>query len=503
MKFDHPKGLLLFLFLEACERFSFYGANSIFALFMVAVLLFTAPFASQFFGIYGGLIYLTPLLGGYLSDKYLGNRKSILLGGLLMILGQFLFAFCASFFELAPVSAHHGYLIFDYKEILFLCGICLSVIGSGFFQPSITSSVRLLYKANDDEKIDAAYSIFYTAINVGAFLSPIIMGYLVLLGGPSNYKWIFLINGLVLTVGIIVFYLLKNKYFVNDSNVPIGITPYQKENSLLSDNELDEFLYKKYEDDADKYKNLSADKKRDILRNEPLTKVEKERMYVIFLFSFIYVFFGIAFNQCAISLTFFTARFIDKTVPFTNIVLTSPVFQAFNPLFIIILGPIIFFFFSWLTERGHRLSLVSKIIISFVIMAFGYFLLCIPGYFVDCGVHNLSMVPIIVLYFLMAISELFISPVGLSEIFKLVPFKLMSIVIGIWYLARAGSFFLAGYFSSLYPSPLSSSIPYLFGIIPINGFVEFFGMFVVLCLFAALIAFIFRKKIHKWMHGVH
>src|SRR2546423_3510337 len=158
----HPKGLYILFMTEMWERFSYYGMRAILILFMTKALLMDKALASNVYGSYTGLVYLTPLLGGYLSDRYWGNRKSILVGGLVMALGQFTMFFSGSFLD-AP----------DTSKMFMYAGLVLLIFGNGFFKPNISTMVGQLYPKGD-KRIDSAFTIFYMCINLGAFFAPLV-----------------------------------------------------------------------------------------------------------------------------------------------------------------------------------------------------------------------------------------------------------------------------------------------------------------------------------------
>ncbi|HTA60971.1 MAG TPA: peptide MFS transporter, partial [Bacteroidia bacterium] len=212
LKTSHPKGLYVLFATEFWERFSYYGMRAIFVLFMTKVLLLDKSLASNIYGSYTGLVYLTPLIGGYVADRYWGNRKSIFVGGVLMALGQFLMFFSAT---LAHNSDKGLALTFMWTGLAFL------IFGNGFFKPNISTMVGQLYVANDSRK-DAAYTIFYMGINAGAFIAPLICGYL---GENVDFKWGFLSAGLGMIVSLVIFYLTKDKYVVSPDGSQLGTGP--------------------------------------------------------------------------------------------------------------------------------------------------------------------------------------------------------------------------------------------------------------------------------------
>ncbi|HNE28569.1 MAG TPA: peptide MFS transporter, partial [Saprospiraceae bacterium] len=215
----HPRGLSLLFFTEMWERFSYYGMRAIFTLYMTNALLMTNKQASQIYGSYTGLVYLTPLLGGYIADNFWGNRRSIVVGGLLMALGQFLMFGSASMYANASLAVP-----------LMWGGLLFLIVGNGFFKPNISSMVGQLY-AEGDRRRDAAFTIFYMGINLGAFIAPLVCGYL---GErydannnplPEYFRWGFLAAGIGMILGTILFQTQKDKYVVTPEGKPIGATP--------------------------------------------------------------------------------------------------------------------------------------------------------------------------------------------------------------------------------------------------------------------------------------
>ena len=195
---DHPKGLYFLFFTEMWERFSYYGMRAIFILFMTKVLLMNDKEASEIYGSYTGLVYLTPLLGGYLCDKFLGNRRSIIIGGALMALGQFFMFLSASAGEGAGV-------------MMMWAGLTTLIIGNGFFKPNISTMVGQLYPEGD-RRIDSAFTIFYMGINLGAFFSPLVCGSL---AEKVDFKWGFLAACIGMVISLVCFVLYQKKYLIS------------------------------------------------------------------------------------------------------------------------------------------------------------------------------------------------------------------------------------------------------------------------------------------------
>jgi len=194
------------------ERFSYYGMRALFVLFMTKALLFDKALGSEIYGSYTGLVYLTPLLGGYLADRYWGNRKSIIIGGVFMALGQFFMFLSGTFYQES------------YAAMLMFVGLGLLILGNGFFKPNISTMVGQLYPAGD-KRVDSAFTIFYMGINLGAFIAPLLCGYLGDTGNPEDFRWGFLAACMGMILSLVLFISLKNKYIVTPEGEQIGVAP--------------------------------------------------------------------------------------------------------------------------------------------------------------------------------------------------------------------------------------------------------------------------------------
>jgi proton-dependent oligopeptide transporter, POT family len=209
-KLKHPEGLFVLFFTEMWERFSYYGMRAILVLYMTKALFFEKAAASNVYGSFTGLVYLTPLIGGYIADRYWGNRRSILAGGILMAIGQLLMFFSAS-----------NYQNVDLANILMWFGLTALIIGNGFFKPNISTLVGQLYPKGDS-RLDAAFTLFYMGINLGAFFSPIVCGVLGDTGDPADFKWGFMAAAVGMIIGVISFEVMKKKYLVTPEGEAVG-----------------------------------------------------------------------------------------------------------------------------------------------------------------------------------------------------------------------------------------------------------------------------------------
>ncbi|MCQ2972908.1 MAG: MFS transporter, partial [archaeon] len=212
-------------------------------------------------------------------------------------------------------------------------------------------------------------------------------------------------------------------------------------------------------------------------------------------FCFVAVFFDASFEQSSTSLTFFTEQCINRTVPMLNYTIPTPIFQSVDPIFVVILAPILVALFAWLATKNREPNVISKLGIGMIIMSIGFFMLCIPGKMVDSGIRNISMLWIIGIYMFQALSELFISPVGLSAVSKLSPVKFATIFMGVWFVESAIAEVLAGWLSTFYPDSETGVVQNFLGIFPVNNFVTFFLIFAISTLILGIIVFIFKNKI--------
>lgn len=501
----HPKGLYVLFATEFWERFSYYGMRAIFMLYMTKMLLLDKALASNIYGSYTGLVYLTPLIGGYMADRYWGNRKSIFIGGILMALGQFLLFFSASMSHGADKGAAIS---------LMWGGLTLLIFGNGFFKPNISTMVGQLYPDNDSRK-DAAYTIFYMGINAGAFLAPLVCGYL---GENVDFKWGFLSAGIGMLISMVIFYATKDKYVIDPNGRQLGVGP-NKMADAPADGKKDAGFSKQQltiliGGIAVVFSTLFWGAGLDvwgsliygmtlvgpfvIITDPSLTKVEKDRLWVIILIMIFVVFFWMCFEQAGASLTFFADAQTNRHV--FGMEMPASYFQSFNAAFIVLLAPIISAMWVRLAKKGVNPVAPYKQSLGLAFLAFGYLFIALGSKNIpEAGAH---MIWLTGLYFLHTIGELFLSPIGLSMVNKLTPGRFTSLMMGIWFLAIATGNKLAGTMSSLYPDPSLPTHPHFLGI-EIDSLYTYFMIFVGFSGAASVILFLLCRKLQKMMHGVN
>ena len=520
-KQGHPKGLYLLFITEMWERFSYYGMRALFILYITKALLFDKAFAAEIYGSYTGLVYLTPLLGGYVADRYWGNRRSIFWGGVTMALGQFLMFLSALNFQNIEIA----------KQLMF-CGLGALILGNGFFKPNISTMVGHLYQAGDRRK-DSAFTIFYMGINIGATFAPLACGFLGDTGNPADFKWGFLMSCIGMLVSVTVFELLKNRYICTPEGKQIGLSPdkdpehhshlqitHNKTNTQNSKSRIawsiasiitlfiffsinfDHFgiahtpLFKNADWIGSIIFAISVIMPIFIITDKSLTKIERSRILVIYIIAFFVIFFWAAFEQAGASLTFFVDEQTDRHLWGWELPASS--FQSFNAIFVVALAPVFAGLWSLLGKRGLEPSSPSKQAIGLFLLAVGYLIIAI-------GVRNIapnakvSMLWITSLYLLHTIGELCLSPIGLSMVNKLAPVRFASLLMGVWFMSNAAANKFAGTLSSLYPE--NGVAKSLLGF-QIATLYDFFMIFVIMSGIAALILFGLSKWLQKLMNGV-
>jgi proton-dependent oligopeptide transporter, POT family len=311
----HPKGLYILFATEMWERFNYYGMRSILILFMTQALFFEKKFASNLYGSYISLIYLSGLVGGYVADRYWGNQRSIIAGGIVMAISEIILFFCASLYTETP----------GLSSILFYCGLGMMIAGNGLFKPNISNMVGQLYRLNDKRK-DAAYTIFYMGINLGGALGPIICGLVIGSGNTIEYKWAFLVAAIGMIISVIIQVIFHRKYVTDPDNNILGMVPTNSPKSALStvvtvvgltllslisialiyiDAKVFSYLF---------YLLIGCFFIIPfiIYSDKSLTKQEKSKVAVIVVVCFFVIFFWSAFEQTGASLNFFADEQTDR-----------------------------------------------------------------------------------------------------------------------------------------------------------------------------------------------
>ncbi|KLT71501.1 MULTISPECIES: peptide MFS transporter [unclassified Flavobacterium] len=552
VKSAHPKGLWVLFGTEMWERFNFYGMRALLTLFLVNSLLMKEEEASLIYGGFLGLCYLTPMLGGFVADRFLGNRNCILLGGLLMAIGQLLL------FTSGSIFGEH----IDLAKIVMYSALGVIVFGNGFFKPNISSMVGSLYPKQEKTKLDSAFTIFYMGINIGAFLGQSIcplLGDVKDAGGIRDihaFRWGFLAASAAMFIGTIVFYFLKNKYVVSPEGKPLGGLPSKNDASDFEEGEAQKanfsnkalatagvafvalgfffhyvvgqnLIYTLIYSSGLSLAGL-------IISDTSLTKIERDRIFVIYIVSFFIIFFWAAFEQAGSSLTFIADNQTDRN--FFGWQMPPSMVQIFNGMFVVLLA--VPFSILWDTLRANSKEPISpvKLAVGLVIISISFFMIATQVSYI--GTSGLLLVKwLILLYFLNTCAELCLSPIGLSLVGKLAPKRFASLLYGVFFLSNASGYALGGTLGSILPAtgdkfakakelgidlqavldktitPTAEQIVLLekhqisaanhfFAGFEIHNLYEFFMVFVVLTGIAAIVLFALTPFLKKMMHGV-
>ncbi|RFM29925.1 peptide MFS transporter [Deminuibacter soli] len=489
----HPKGLYVLFATEMWERFNYYGMRAILVLFMTKALLFDKVFASNLYGSYISLLYLSALFGGFVADRLWGNQRSIIAGGLVMAIGEFILFFCGNIYHSAP----------GLSALLFYSGLGLMIAGNGFFKPNISSLVGQLYPDTDTRK-DAAYTIFYMGINTGGALGPFVCGLFGDTGDPADFKWGFLVAGIGMLLSVLVQVIFHKKYVVSPEKKALGQVPANAPKWALNpvitvvglvilsfiaigliyvDAAVFSYLF---------YLLIGCIIliPAVIYADKTLNKPEKDKVLVICIVCFFVIFFWAAFEQAGASLTFFAEEQTDRHI-FNKTVPTSW-FQSLNSVFVVTFAA----FFAWMwTKLGKRQpSSPTKMAIGLLGLGLGYWWIAYGASKAVPGV-KVSMIWLTGMYALHTCGELCLSPIGLSLVNQLSPVKYSSLLMAIWFTANAFGNKMAGVLSALYPDGKEKV---LLGFHIINLY-DFFMVFVVMSLVASGILFLLSKKLQKMM----
>ncbi|MBL7763579.1 MAG: peptide MFS transporter [Chitinophagaceae bacterium] len=318
----HPRGLYILFATEMWERFNFYGMRAVLFLFMTQALLFENKFASNLYGSYIGMIYLSPLIGGYIADRYWGNQRSIIAGGIIMAIGEVFLFFCGSLYQSSPGLA----------QAFFYSGLGFMITGNGFFKPNISSLVGQLYPHGDHRK-DAAYTIFYMGINTGGAIGPLVCGLVGNTGNPADFKWAFLVGGIAMVISVIVQLLFHKKYVLDPDKKTLGMIPADCPKKFLSLPFtviglaiISAVIVGLFYIDAKVFSYMIYLLMACfiiipliIYSDKSLTKKEKDKVAVITIVCFFVIFFWGAYEQTGASLVLFaeeqTDRFLGLKIP--------------------------------------------------------------------------------------------------------------------------------------------------------------------------------------------
>lgn len=503
MLMNHPASLFILFFTEMWERFSYYGMRALLTVFLVSELTsggwaWTNEEALKLYGIYTGLVYLTPLLGGMIADKFTGYRKAILIGALIMTLG------------------HASMALEGFSQNFFYVGLLFMILGNGMFKPNISSMVGQLYPDTSSKK-DAGYTIFYMGINAGAFLGMLLCGYI---GEKIGWHYGFGLAGIFMFFGMLQFYFAQKIFGVIGQDVNIK----EKENAVVEEEVptaphivrdrlivvgvlmvASIFFFFAFEQAGGSMTLFAKDYTQRALTGDSATFFKwVDAILTIFPIAIVtYVLYGLAkqiYSRYPLTIIFTTVSFIiiwilgvwkvNREFNLETTEVTVSWFQILNSFFIITLASS----FSKLWEKVWNPSGPVKFAMGLALVAVGFFALSYGSLSIPAGAKtaSVSMIWLVLAYFFHTMGELCLSPVGLSYVSKLSPKKFVGLLFGLWFTASAIANFI-GSWTGAYIDKISETY----------SISTFFIIIAGVPLFAAVMLLLFNKKLVKMMHGIN
>ncbi|MGY0797546.1 peptide MFS transporter [Lysobacter sp. A286] len=441
----HPRGLFVLFFAEMWERFSYYGMRAILIFYLLQHWLFAEEKAYIIYGAYTALVYITPVVGGYIADRWLGQRKAVQFGAILLVIGHGLMAFegpgPASGLGAAEMQGS------TYIEVFWLA-LAFIIMGVGFLKANISVIVGQLYGQGDPRR-DPAFTIFYMGINLGAALGSLLVAYL---GQTYGWGWGFGAAGVGMLLGLIVFvwgrpHLLGHGEApdVDALKRPVLGVPLEwmvYVSGLVG--VVIVWALVQYQSVVGGLLGLTgAAVVAWFLYNAvfKLDKIDRDRILAALFLIALQPLFWALFEQAGSSLNVYTDENVNRelfgwTVP-------SGMFQSLNSMYIILLAPVFAWLWLWLAKRGLEPSTPAKFGLGLIQLGAG-FLVLVAGVVATGTGNPTPVIFIFLIYLLHTMGELCLSPVGLSAMTKLAPASMVSLMMGTWFLASAAGNFIAG-----------------------------------------------------------
>ncbi len=481
----HPKGLYWLFFAEMWERFCYYGMRGLLILYLTKTLMKSDDESYATYGAYTALVYAVTVLGGKIADQILGYRIAIIIGGILMAIGEF--------------------LILGGNEFWLILGMAFIISGNGYFKANISSIVGKLYKEGDPRR-DSGFTIFYIGVNLGAFLATTVVAEV---GSRYGYDKGFLLAGIGMVLGSIIF-VFGQKHYEGQGLPPNPDTLHKPLVGPLSRLHLTilgtlaavpAFYLLLTNTDVVGY--LLAATAIFVIYNLLSAgfsggNVLRDRMIVLILLMFFNIVFWACFEQAGSSLTLFADRNIDRNVMGTEIGAATT--QFFNPFFILIFGTIFSVMWVWLSRIGKNPNIPMKFGLGIVQLGLGYLVIYVGLPFVSPD-FKMPLITLALLYMLHTTGELFISPIGLSMVTKLAPANMTGTVMGAWFLSIAGANYVAALIAKLTGGEHGGSEPATASD-SFNTYVDIYTQMGLITVGIGLVLVLLSKPLNKLMHGV-
>ncbi|PHZ83990.1 peptide MFS transporter [Paremcibacter congregatus] len=496
----HPIGLAICFLTEMWERFSYYGMRTILVLYLVKYHLYSAAEGSMIYGAYAGLVYMMPIIGGYMADRYLGSRKAVTYGAILLVAGHGLMAFHG------PASFMDGDMVVrdEFYIGVFFMALALIITGVGFLKANISTIVGALYGPNDPRR-DGGFSIFYMGINLGSLFSTALVGYV---GETYGWNYGFSIAGIGMLFGLLVF-LWGQRYL--DGRAEPSNPAILKEKSLIGLNKewtiylfglglvLVTWVLVQYQAFVGSLLGVSGFVSIAVILTYAFVKcnkVERERIMVACFLIAIQSIFWALFEQQAASLTLLADQQFDLNILGMN-VLASQV-QLLNALFIVMLAPVMAWLWVALAKKHKEPSTPGKFGLAMLLIGLGYIVFS-WGMSLDAS-QSKSFIWLVFIYLSLTLAELCLSPVGLSMVTKLAVSKIVGMMMGTWFLFTALGNYVAGWISSLTGSSAHGVDS---GQLDIMATMEVYSNIGYLSMGVGVFILALTPLMKKYMHGVH
>ena len=485
----HPKGLFVLFFAEMWERFSYYGMRALLILYLTKHFLMSDGESGLVYGAYTSLVYITPVIGGALADRWLGQRKAVLFGGILIAIGHILLGF----------EGDSGQDSFAVNA--FWTALAFIIVGTGFLKANISVIVGQLYPREDIRR-DPAYTIFYMGINVGGALGPIICG---LLGETMGWSYGFGAAAIGMIAGIVVFVLGK-PLLLGNGEPPAPEKLAEKVGGIVSRETLIYlgslvgvalvwWLIQHHAAVGSLLIGATFVVVAYLLWEACLKmeRVDRERMFaILFLVSLNPLFWGL-FEQAGSSLNLYTDRHVDRNLLGFDV--PASVFQSINSIFIITLAPLFAALWIWLGKRGWEPSTPAKFGLALIQLGLG-FLLLVAGAMAAGSGNATPVIFIFGIFLLHTTGELCLSPVGLSAMSKLSLPRMMSLVMGVWFLATSAGDYIAGMIAAMIGNEGAESGD------QVAAFLGAYRMVGGIAIGVGALLLLLAPVIRRWMHEV-
>jgi POT family proton-dependent oligopeptide transporter len=429
----HPKGLYVLFFAEMWERFSYYGMRALLIFYLVQHWMFSDAEASVIYGAYTALVYITPVIGGYIADRFLGQRKAVMFGAVLLTFGHFLMAFEGDGGQADPTIS------------IFWLALAFIIVGSGFLKANISVIVGQLYTRTDVRR-DGAYTVFYMGINLGAALGAIIAGYL---GQTYGWAYGFGAAGFGMLFGLLVF--MWGKPFLLGRGEP---TDPAQLNNKVAGIKLEWLLYilgialvgacwvmVQHQALVGTLLGVFGGALILYVIYHSVTALEPEdrdRIFAAIFLMICSILFWALFEQTGSSLNLFTDRYVDREIFGFDV--PASMFQSINAIYIVLLAPIFAFVWTWLARHDLEPSAPAKFALGLLQLGLGFLVLVAGASMGDLA----PVLFIFLIYLLHTTGELCLSPVGLSAMNRLSPKHMASLIMGTWFFATSAGNFVAG-----------------------------------------------------------